>query len=174
MPYYISKSQEGCKNRWAVISADKTIRGCHSTKEKAIAQMVAISIAEDVEPGGVWPSDKATEAAIMREAETFSPPEGVRSAAKRALKWIAEGKAGSGFTDVGRRRASQLASGSAVSREVIGRMRSYFARHEVDKKATGFSSGEDGFPTPGRVAWDAWGGDAGKSWANGINLEEEK
>ena len=30
---------------------------------------------------------------------TYNPPVGVQNAAKRALKWIAEGKAGSGFTD---------------------------------------------------------------------------
>jgi hypothetical protein len=171
MPYYISKTQEGCKNRWAVISEDKTIRGCHSTKEKAIAQMVAISIAEKIEPGGTWPADKKKESFTVEEADTYTPPQGVRNAAKRALVWIAEGKAGSGFTDVGRKRASQLAAGGPVSRDTVARMKSYFARHEVDKKATGFNSGEEGFPSAGRVAWDAWGGDAGKSWVNGINLD---
>lgn len=171
MPYYISKTQEGCKNRWAVINAAKEIKGCHGTKEQAIAQMVAISIAEKVEPGGTWPGDKQKEAATVNEAGTYNPPAGVVSAAKRALVWIAEGKAGSGFTDVGRKRASQLASGASVSRDTVARMKSYFARHEADKKATGFSSGEEGFPSPGRVAWDAWGGDAGKSWVNDINLD---
>lgn len=171
MPYYISKTQEGCKNRWAVISSDKKIHGCHGTKEQAIAQMVAISIAEKVEPGGTWPGDKKKESVAIAEADSYDPPSGVVSAAKRALVWIAEGKAGSGFTDVGRKRASQLASGASVSRETVGRMKSYFARHQVDKQATGFSSGEEGFPTPGRVAWDAWGGDAGQSWVNNIKLD---
>lgn len=100
--------------------------------------------------------------------ETYEPPEGVQEAAQRALDWIAEGHAGSGFTDVGRRRASQLANGQAVSEETIRRMSSFFARHEVDSRAEGFNNGEDGFPTPGRVAWDAWGGDAGKRWADSI------
>jgi HK97 family phage prohead protease len=84
------------------------------------------------------------------------------------LQWIADGFAGAGFTDVGRARAVQLASGEDVSADVVNRMISYFARHEVDKQAKGFSSGEDGFPSPGRVAWDAWGGDAGQSWVNGL------
>ena len=105
---------------------------------------------------------------------TFKPPKGVQDAAKRAVQWIKEGKAGSGFTAVGRARAWQLAEGASVSDVTIKRMRSYFARHEVDKQATGFKSGEEGFPTPGRVAWDAWGGDAGKSWANSVNLESDK
>ncbi len=103
----------------------------------------------------------------------YNPPAGVQSAAKRALKWISEGKAGSGFTSVGRRRASQLASGKAVNRDTVARMKSYFARHTVDKQATGFNAGEEGYPTPGRVAWDAWGGDAGKTWVNKINLEKK-
>jgi hypothetical protein len=104
---------------------------------------------------------------------TYRPPTGVRQAAQRALDWIAEGQAGSGFTDVGRRRASQLANGEAVSEDTIKRMRSYFARHEVDKQANGFNRGEPGFPSPGRVAWDAWGGDPGQRWANDITLPGE-
>ena len=99
---------------------------------------------------------------------SYSPPAGVAVAAKRALKWIADGYAGSGFTDVGRRRASQLASGVDVSADVVNRMKSYFARHEVDKQAEGFTLGEEGFPSAGRVAWDAWGGDPGQSWVNGL------
>lgn len=107
-------------------------------------------------------------------AETYTPPQGVRDAAKRAIDWIEQGFAGSGFTAVGRARAGQLARGEAVSADTIKRMRSYFARHANDKKATGFVRGEDGFPSAGRVAWDAWGGDAGEVWVNGITLEEEK
>ena len=44
-------------------------------------------------------------------------------------------------------------------------MYSFFSRHEVDKRATGFRRGEDGFPTAGRVAWDLWGGDEGFAWS---------
>jgi hypothetical protein len=47
-------------------------------------------------------------------------------------------------------------------------MSSYFARHRVDKQAEGFNFGESGFPSAGRVAWDAWGGDAGDRWAKRI------
>ena len=102
-------------------------------------------------------------------AGSYSPPDGVAVAAKRALQWIADGFAGSGFTDVGRARASQLASGADVSADTVNRMISYFARHNSDKDATGFSSGEDGYPSAGRVAWDAWGGDAGQTWVNGLS-----
>ena len=106
----------------------------------------------------------------LKQIEAFSkadytPPKGVREAARRAVDWINEGKAGGGFTSVGRRRASQLASGESLSIETLKRMKSFFSRHEVDKEALGFTQGEKGFPSPGRVAWDAWGGDAGFSWA---------
>ena len=104
--------------------------------------------------------------------EKYKVPAGAKSAAKRALKWIADGKAGKGFTNVGRARAAQLARGGSVSREVVGRMRSYFARHEVDKKADGFYANSDKYPSAGRVAWDAWGGDAGRSWVNKLSLDD--
>lgn len=97
----------------------------------------------------------------------FTPPDGVRVAAKRALGWIADGKAGDGFTDTGRKRASDLARADYIpSPEVVRRMHSFFSRHAVDKEAEGFSSGEDGYPSAGRVAWDSWGGDAGASYAD--------
>lgn len=102
-------------------------------------------------------------------ARTYRPPKGVQDEAHRAVQWIAEGKAGAGFTDVGRKRASDLAAGRALSEETVLRMYSYLSRHEVDKQAEGFSPGEDGYPSPGRVAWAAWGGDPGLRWASGIN-----
>ena len=168
MPYYITdnKSVTDCPE-WAVI---KVVDGkpekvaCHPDKKSASAHMVAMSLAEGMKPLGTYfPNTRAV------DGGTYTPPAGVQSAAKRALKWISEGKAGSGFTSVGRNRASQLAAGNAVSARVINKMIAYFARHEVDKKAEGFNAGEKGFPSPGRVAWDAWGGDAGQSWVNGLN-----
>jgi HK97 family phage prohead protease len=44
-------------------------------------------------------------------------------------------------------------------------MYSFFSRHEVDKKSKGFSSNDADFPSHGRVAWDAWGGDEGFTWS---------
>jgi HK97 family phage prohead protease len=101
-------------------------------------------------------------------AETYRPTKGMQEAATRALTWINEGKAGQGFTDVGRKRASDIAAGRSMSQEIVMRMYSFFARHEVDKKAAGFNAGEDNYPSPGRVSWDAWGGDAGFSWSTKI------
>jgi hypothetical protein len=157
VPYFIEQVPTG----WNTVKDDGAILGKHKTKAEAIAQMVAVSLTEKIAVGG--------ERAVA--AGSYSPPAGVAVAAKRALQWIADGFAGSGFTDVGRARASQLASGADVSADTVNRMISYFARHEVDKQATGFSSGEDGYPSAGRVAWDAWGGDPGQTWVNGLSSE---
>lgn len=96
-------------------------------------------------------------------AETYKPTSGMASAAKRALKWREEGKPGG--TAVGLARANQLKDREPLSASTVLRMYSFFSRHEVDKKATGFNSGEEGFPSKGRVAWDLWGGDGGYSWS---------
>ena len=93
----------------------------------------------------------------------FKPPAGVQSAARHALKLIEEGKAGDGFTSVGRGRAHQLANGETLSLSTVKRMHSYFSRHRVDKKGKDWDNN-----SPGKVAWLAWGGDAGASWAAGI------
>ena len=97
-------------------------------------------------------------------AKTYKPTSGMASAAKRALKWKQEGKAGG--TLVGLARANQLKDRDPLSASVVLRMYSFFSRHEVDKKATGFYSGQEGFPSKGRVAWDLWGGDGGYSWSS--------
>jgi len=96
-------------------------------------------------------------------AKTYTPTDGMATAAKRALKWKDEGKPGG--TLVGMARANQLKDKEPLSASTVMRMHSFFSRHEVDKKATGFRSGEEGFPSPGRVAWDLWGGDGGQTWA---------
>ena len=96
-------------------------------------------------------------------AKTYTPTSGMASAAKRALKWRADGKPGG--TLVGLARANQLKDRDPLTASTVLRMYSFFSRHEVDKQATGFSSGEEGFPSKGRVAWDLWGGDGGYSWS---------
>jgi hypothetical protein len=97
------------------------------------------------------------------EAQGFVPTPGMASAAKRALEWRAEFKRGG--TPVGVARARDLMNKKELSASTVMRMKSFFARHEVDKKASGFSQGEEGFPSAGRIAWDLWGGDSGKTWA---------
>lgn len=98
------------------------------------------------------------------------PPKDVQETAQRTVRWIEDGKAGKGFTDTGRHRARQLAKGDSLSDEQARKMRAYFERHDGDSDAEGFSRGDDGFPSPGRVAWDAWGGDEGRRWVGTLDL----
>jgi HK97 family phage portal protein len=93
----------------------------------------------------------------------FVPNASMQEAARRALAWKEEGR--DGGTRVGLARANQIVNGEKLSEDTILRMYSFFSRHEVDKKAEGFNAGEEGFPSPGRVAWDLWGGDAGYAWS---------
>jgi HK97 family phage portal protein len=102
-------------------------------------------------------------AAVRSYDVKFRPTEAMRTAAQRALDWKAEGF--DGGTRVGLARANQIVNRENLSDDTILRMYSFFSRHEVDKKAEGFNAGEEGFPSPGRVAWDLWGGDAGFRWS---------
>ena len=51
MPYFITDDAPGCSG-FATIKEDGEVIGCHATKQEAIDQMIAVSIAEDIEPGG--------------------------------------------------------------------------------------------------------------------------
>lgn len=106
------------------------------------------------------------ETADKAQKEPYVPNEGMKEEAARALKWKEEGLRGG--TRIGLTRANQIVNGENLSEETVKRMYSYFSRHEVDKQGEGFDRGEDGYPSPGRVAWGLWGGDAGYSWSKNI------
>ena len=92
------------------------------------------------------------------------PTEAMASEAERGLAWREE--FGRGGTEIGVARARDIKNRANLSPETIRRMVSYFARHEIDKQAEGFSPGEEGYPSAGRIAWALWGGDPGQAWAN--------
>lgn len=91
------------------------------------------------------------------------PTEEMAAEAQRGLDWREE--FGRGGTAVGVARARDIVNRRDLSMDTVRRMVSYFARHEVDKQGEGFSPGEDGFPSAGRIAWALWGGDPGQAWA---------
>lgn len=95
--------------------------------------------------------------------ETYKPTESMANEARRGLDWRKEYNRGG--TAVGVARANQLVKRENLSASTVKRMHSYFSRHEVDKQGQGFSPGEEGYPSAGRIAWALWGGDAGQSWA---------
>jgi hypothetical protein len=107
----------------------------------------------------------------------FVPPKGVQQAAERGLnnrrkygrggltnKQASEHGVGSGV-----QRAVNLKNGNKVSPQTIKRMVSFFARHEQHKNA----KKPDGSPGAGKIAWDLWGSDAGKRWANSVKNKME-
>ena len=91
------------------------------------------------------------------------PTEGMREEAQRYRDWKADGEAGG--TEVAARRATQILSGDELSPEVVLAMSAWHARHAVDAEAEGYKPGEDGYPSPGRVAAAAWGGPPGEVWS---------
>lgn len=97
---------------------------------------------------------------------SYKPTEGMVTEAQRGLDWRREH--GRGGTEVGIARARDIINGKNLSESTVKRMYSFFSRHEVDKQGEGFSQGEDGYPSNGRIAWALWGGDAGYSWSRQI------
>ena len=102
------------------------------------------------------------------------PTDGMAQEARKGLDWRKEFNRGG--TSIGVARANQLIKKERLSIRTVTRMYSYFARHEVDKKAKGFRQGEEGYPSAGRIAWALWGGDAGQSWSNKVyrQIQNEK
>lgn len=182
MPWHISDKAAGCSG-YAVVKDDTgEVVTCHKTKGDAEAHLKALYASEadkidSSQTANVNPQQGASSGIpvlnakkkkmrVQKAAKTYSPNDGMKSAARRALAWKEEGKRGG--TIIGLTRANQIVNGTNLSESTVKRMYSFFSRHEVDKRATGFSSGEEGYPSPGRVAWDLWGGDAGFSWSRNI------
>ncbi len=99
----------------------------------------------------------------------FIPSKDMKEEAQRAIEWRDAGR--DGGTAVAWARANQIINGEKLSESTVLRMYSFFRRHEVDKEAEGFRPGEEGYPSAGRVAWAAWGGDAGYRWATAARKE---
>jgi len=157
MPWHIETANPDCASGYAVVKDDDgTIEGCHRTRREALAQLAALNIAE---------AERASE----ERQEGYAPNDAMVAEARRGLDW--RQTYGRGGTEVGVARARDIANRRNLSRTTVGRMASYFARHEVDKEGEGFRPGEPGYPSAGRIAWALWGGDAGKAWANAILRE---
>jgi hypothetical protein len=108
---------------------------------------------------------------MMSKAEGYAPTSGMKTAARRALKWKEEGKATGAGTPVGWGRATDIAAGRSMSLSVVKRMFSFFSRHEEASKG-GKDFNNLSNPSNGRIMWDAWGGDAGFTWSRAIVKRE--
>lgn len=175
MPYFISESQSDCAG-WATVKEEAdgayTTIGCHENKQDAIDQMVAVSIAEDMEPGGE----------VSKRAVDLSLPSFIQENAKRGLEYLAEGYGGDGLTEGTKQAAREMAAGN-ITENKIRKMAPWFARHKVDGQAPKNSNQSDpGYPGAGLVAWLLWGGDSNfsdraQNWAqrkiDALDAEED-
>jgi len=151
MPYFVSDKQADCSG-WATVKEESdgsyTTLACHDTKQDAIDQMVAVSIAEDMEPGGEV------------RAVDLSVPAFIRENAQRGLDYLKEGFGGDGLTEGTKREAREMAAGR-VSENKVRKMAPWFARHQVDGQAPKNNDPSDSqYPGAGLVAWLLWGGDS--------------
>lgn len=104
----------------------------------------------------------------------FKPPESVAKAAARGLELRKQNK-GKGGLNV--QQAHKAGIGSGVARAVslknrqtlspatVRRMKAFFDRHEKSKK---IDPGKTYATDKGKIAWEIWGGDPGRSWANKV------
>ena len=99
----------------------------------------------------------------------FKPPIGVANNAKQAIEWREKypNETADAGTQVGWTRARQLANRENISEDTIGRMVSFFARHEKNKEVAPEFRNEP-WRDNGYLMWQAWGGDEGKTWCNKI------
>jgi hypothetical protein len=154
MPWHIEADNAGCSGYAVVKDENGEIEGCHRTRAQAERQLAALNIAEYGE-----------------SRSPYSPTQAMKDEADRGLAWREE--FGRGGTAVGVARARDISNGRQLPLETVARMVSYFARHEIDKQGEGWSPGEDGYPSAGRIAWALWGGDPGRSWAEDIMAAED-
>lgn len=155
MPWHVEEGREDCQGFAVVKDEDGSLVGCHRTEAQADRQLAALYASEE----------------NMR-AEGYAPTQGMIEEAQRGLDWRQEFNRGG--TEVGVARARDIVNGRNLSRDTVGRMASFFARHEVDKEGQGFTPDEDGYPSAGRIAWALWGGDPGKAFADAIMNDETR
>ena len=99
----------------------------------------------------------------------FVPTLAMVKNAERALE-VRETKPASqrGMTAVGLARARDISNRRELSYETVKRMKAYFDRHEIDKEGSTWDEQGKGWQ-----AWNGWGGDAGRTWAEKIVTSEE-
>lgn len=191
MPYFVTARGEhpDCSG-YAVVKDDFELLGCHNSRQDAIDQMVAVSIAEGIEPGGTYTasgrSSAQPESSEARGEENeactecdgncevcskeevrqvnLTPPAYMRAAARRGLQYYEEGKGGDGLVERTIREARAMARGS-VSADKWVRLRAWIARHLSDLDSPSANPDSDDYPSAGVVAHLLWGSGPSKAAA---------
>jgi phage-related protein (TIGR01555 family) len=111
---------------------------------------------------------------LTDDEDTFKPPESVAKEAKKALDYREKypKETEDAGTKTGWTRANQLAKRENLSLETVKRMKSFFSRHEKNKKINEKYKDEP-WKDNGYLMWLAWGGDSGKTWSEKIVRQQE-
>ena len=145
--------------------AKSVMRSAHEALQSRQYYTEAECSWDEAETEVTYVSDEPEEKAPYDDIN-FTPPGSVREELRRGLEWHEEGHSGDGLQPETVAWARRMANGEDITPEKAKKMRAWFARHESDKEGEGFSPGEDGYPSPGRVAWALWGGDPAVGWSN--------
>jgi HK97 family phage prohead protease len=162
MPYFITDKHPDCE-AWATVKEDGELLACHATEQEAIDQMVAVSVAEEMEPGGTYEGEFRSELVETREVD-LTPPAYMRAAARRGLEYYKDGLAGDGVTDATIREARAMANGNVTADKWV-RIAAWIARHLVDLDAPAADPSDDAYPSAGVVAHLLWGSGPSKDAA---------
>lgn len=164
MPYFVTDRHPDCP-AWATVKDNGDLLACHPNQQSAIDQMVAVSIAEEIEPGGTYEGDFRTNPTYteIRQID-LTPPAYMRAAARQGLRYYEEGKGGDGLVPRTIREARAMASGSVTADKWV-RMRAWIARHLVDLDSPAADPDADGYPSAGVVAHLLWGSGPSKAAA---------
>ena len=184
MPFFIWDESPSCAG-WAVVKSDGSEVACHTNKQEAIENMVALSIIEGIEPGGSYDDsddyeeelDTAEIRVICEDCDgncevckevrevNLTPPAYMRAAARQGLRYYEEGKAGDGLVEATVREARAMAAGNVTADKWV-RIAAWIARHLVDLDAPAARPDSADYPSAGVVAHLLWGSGPSKQAAN--------
>lgn len=106
-----------------------------------------------------------TELAQSEKRRVYRVPKGVKTEARRGMRWAERHGIDGDVIPL----AKQLASSESVGIEVVERLLEMQGEFDFDPTALGMKPGEEGYPSRARVKHALLGGPNGKAWAGKIS-----
>ena len=171
---------EHCQSTEKSISDDE-VSDCISEKvdegwdrERAVAACLSMAEEGSTEPDSIdgveylarlFNSDKESIQASVEDVDT-TPTQEMADKASQVLEKIDDTEIDNDDcgTRTGLERANQLENREELSADTVGRMVSFFARHDGNQEVD--DDVDSKWEDCGYVAWQLWGGDPGRDWAN--------
>lgn len=98
--------------------------------------------------------------------DLFHSPRAAADAARRGL--VLRDRFGRGGTRVGAERARRLVDLVPLGYDEVRTISAWFARHGAQRRSVVRVWGDDADPSAAWIAWNLWGGDAGRAWADAV------